>query len=178
MANLDGGENCEVSWTLPDHPTIDVTTSDDGEGGGGGVTAAVYDVIEDTQDDRDGITIQYTDDRDDSFIPFPNVSGDVSGTYVTDINRPYSSNSLSVNFSDGTGKTVYLPTAISAISRAKSWFEHEDVLSARFTNGTTTQVDLGITLSGTTTSYNSSPLTEFKFVSKRDSNVVVDIRDY
>jgi hypothetical protein len=32
-------------------------------------------VIEDTQDDKDGITIQYTDDREDSFIPFPSLSG-------------------------------------------------------------------------------------------------------
>lgn len=121
MANLEGGENCDVSWTLPDHPTIDVATSDDGESGGGGVTAAVYDVIEDTQDDKSGITIQYTDDREDSFIPFPNVSSDVSGTYVTDLKRNYYSNNLTVDFSDGTSKNVSLPTAISAISREKSW---------------------------------------------------------
>lgn len=82
MANLEGGENCDVSWTLPDHPTIDVATSDDGESGGG---------------------------------------GDVSGTYVTDLNRNYYSNNLSVDFSDGTNKIVSLPTAISAISREKSW---------------------------------------------------------
>ena len=35
--NLTGGENCEVSWPLPDHPTIDVTVDDDESGGGGGV---------------------------------------------------------------------------------------------------------------------------------------------
>lgn len=52
------------------------------------------------------------------------------------------------------------------------------MLSARFTNGTTSQADLGITLSGTTSYYNSSPLTEFKFNAKRDSNVVIDVRGY
>lgn len=31
-------------------------------------------MIEDTQDDKDGITIQYTDDREDSFIPWPTLS--------------------------------------------------------------------------------------------------------
>lgn len=178
MANLEGGENCDVSWTLPDHPTIDVNVDD--TNGGGGITNAVYDVIEDSQEvggvTKDGITIQYTDDREDSFIPFPNVSSDVSG--VVDVKRDYYSNSLTVDFSDGTNKTVSLPTAISAISRGKSWAQHEDVLSARFTNGTTSQADLGITLSGTTSYYNSSPLTEFKFNAKRDSNVVIDVRGY
>lgn len=82
MANLEGGENCDVSWTLPDHPTIDVNVDDDGEGGGG---------------------------------------GDISGTYVSDINRNYYSNTLSVAFSDGTNKNVTLPTAVSAISRDKGW---------------------------------------------------------
>ena len=178
VANLQGGQNCEVSWTLPDHPTIDVNVGDEGEGGGGGITNAVYDVTQETRDEKDGLLITYTDDREESFIPFPNVSSDVSGTYVTDLNRYYYSNNLTVNFSDGTSKNVSLPTAISAVSRGKSWFEHEDVLSARFTNGTTSHVQLGITLSGTTPNYNSSPLTEFKFNAKRDSNVVIDVRGY
>lgn len=178
VANLQGGQNCEVSWTLPDHPTIDVNVGDEGEGGGGGITNAVYDVTQETRDEKDGLLITYTDDREESFIPFPNVSSDVSGTYVTDLNRYYYSNNLTVNFSDGTSKNVSLPTAISAVSRGKSWAQHEDVLSARFTNGTTSQVDLGITLSGTTPNYNSSPLTEFKFNAKRDSNVVIDVRGY
>lgn len=178
VANLQGGENCEVSWTLPDHPTIDVNIDDEGDGGGsgGGITSAVYDVIEDTKEvggvTKDGITIKYTDDREESFIPFSNVSS------VVDVNRNYYSNELTVDFSDGTNKTVSLPTTISAVSRGKSWAQHEDVLSARFTNGTTSQVDLGITLSGTTSYYNSSPLTEFKFNAKNDSNVVIDVRGY
>ena len=36
IANLKGGQNCEVNWDMPDHPTIDVTTHEDEVGGGGG----------------------------------------------------------------------------------------------------------------------------------------------
>ena len=38
IANLKGGENCEVTWTTDDHPTIDCTAveGDDPVGGGGG----------------------------------------------------------------------------------------------------------------------------------------------
>lgn len=74
MANLDGGENCEVSWTLPDHPTIDVTMSEDG-GYDGNITA-VYDVLSAVdENDISGLTIQYVDGREEKFIPFPALSG-------------------------------------------------------------------------------------------------------
>lgn len=78
IANLDGGENCEVNWTTDDHPTIDCTSDpskdEDGDGDYIGMSA-VYDVIPDTQDDVDGITIQYADGREDTFIPFSSLSG-------------------------------------------------------------------------------------------------------
>lgn len=45
VSNLEGGENCEVTWPLPDHPRIDVTADgngnpggDDGGGGSGEIT--------------------------------------------------------------------------------------------------------------------------------------------
>lgn len=32
--NLSGGQNCEVSWPLPDHPTIDVNATEPENGAG------------------------------------------------------------------------------------------------------------------------------------------------
>ena len=77
VANLDGGENCKVSWPTDDHPTIDCTAKE-GEGGGSfeGSVDAVYDVLSAVdENDVSGLTIQYTDDREDKFIPFPSLSG-------------------------------------------------------------------------------------------------------
>lgn len=35
--NLEGGKNCEVDWTIPDHPVINVDIPEtEGSGGGGG----------------------------------------------------------------------------------------------------------------------------------------------
>lgn len=46
IANLSGGQNAEVKWELPDHPTIDVTVSDEGgEGGGGDTSEAVVSMV-------------------------------------------------------------------------------------------------------------------------------------
>lgn len=80
IANLKGGENCEVTWPTDDHPTIDCTAQE-GEGGGGGGggdvdISAVYDVLSAVdENDVSGLTIQYVDDREDKFIPFPSLSG-------------------------------------------------------------------------------------------------------
>ena len=41
----------------------------------------MYDVIEDTKDGGEGITIQYTDDREDSFIPLSFVEDVSQVTY-------------------------------------------------------------------------------------------------
>ena len=75
--NLEGGKNCTVDWTTPDHPIINVELDEDEEGGGGsGSVDAVYDVLSAVdENDLSGITIQYTDDRGDKFIPFPSLSG-------------------------------------------------------------------------------------------------------
>ena len=79
IANLKGGENCEVTWPTDDHPTIDCTAQE-GEGGdsggGGGDISAVYDVLSAVdENDVSGLTIQYVDDREEKFIPFPALSG-------------------------------------------------------------------------------------------------------
>lgn len=65
IANLKGGENCEVTWPTDDTPTIDCTANDDEGSGGGGEygVAAVYDVQETTYDDARALEITYTDDR-------------------------------------------------------------------------------------------------------------------
>lgn len=36
IANLKGGENCEVTWPTDDTPTIDCSSGEGGEGDGGG----------------------------------------------------------------------------------------------------------------------------------------------
>lgn len=43
--NLEGGKNCTVDWTLPDHPVINVELPESETGGGGGI--GVYDVVDD-----------------------------------------------------------------------------------------------------------------------------------
>lgn len=80
IANLEGGQNCEVQWTLPDHPTIDVTGSNEDGSGGGGYTAAVYDVTE-TQNEEGNreLQIEYTDGRANTYIPLN--SSALSGVY-------------------------------------------------------------------------------------------------
>lgn len=87
IANLDGGENCEVTWPTDDHPTIDVSIDDSTSDSGGGIEAAVYDVVEGTQEDVDGISVQYTDDRVDTFIPFPDLSAVYDVTADTQDNK-------------------------------------------------------------------------------------------
>lgn len=70
--NLEGGKNCTVDWTTPDHPIINVELDDDEEGGGGsgGEVSAVKDVVASTSGSQSGIEIQYVDARPESFIPF------------------------------------------------------------------------------------------------------------
>ena len=99
----------------------------------------------------------------------------MSGTYVTNVKGNQYSQRLSIDFSDGTNSTVYLPNAITAISREKGWVSYDDVLSARLVNGGTQTAYLGITLSGTD-NYGSNQATEFAFVCKRDSNVQIHMR--
>ena len=77
IANLTGGQNCDVNWTVDDQPTIDFTGEEgDGEGGGGSPDiSAVYDVVPSTSGSQSGIGIQYVDARTDTFIPFTGGSG-------------------------------------------------------------------------------------------------------
>lgn len=167
IANLKGGENCEVSWPTDDTPTIDCTaTEGSGDSGGSGNTVeAVYDVIEDTQDDKDGITIQYTDDRADSFIPFPSLSG--GGGNVDDVSIiPHSgtqiNDKLKVEYADGTDKEENIPfdPAVAQISRqwVKSQYFHDrEVLSCVMNRGGGSfQVPFDIRLSGASGTYGMS----------------------
>ena len=75
IANLTGGQNCEVNWTVDDQPTIDCTANGgDGSGGGSG-GGGVYDVFPSTSDGVDGIGVDYIRAKPDSFIPFPSMAG-------------------------------------------------------------------------------------------------------
>lgn len=175
VANLKGGENCDVTWPTDDTPTIDCTVGDNESSGGGGITEAVYDVIADTQDDKDGITISYTDDREDKFIPFLSSGGGLSAA-VTDVGiqnraQPNQYDKLSVLYSDGHSKSVNLPmdNAVKDITRSRGYYG--DVLSVTYTRSTSTKsIDLGITLSSN--NYNSSGSgTTWLLKSASDSNV-------
>ena len=83
---LEGGQGVELDKSIDGAWQINADQNTGG-GGSGNAGEAVYDVIEDTQDDKDGITIQYTDDREDSFIPWPTLSGGVKlpGPFEMDI---------------------------------------------------------------------------------------------
>lgn len=80
--NLEGGKNCSVDWTIPDHPVInvDIPESDEGGGGGGADVSAVYDVVPSTSGSQSGIGIQYVDARTESFIPFTGAGVSFIGT--------------------------------------------------------------------------------------------------
>lgn len=80
IANLKGGENCEVNWDMPDHPTIDVTTHEDEVGGGGGGGGELSDVcVTDINVSRynDYLSVDYTD-GDYKTIPIPNIISSMS----------------------------------------------------------------------------------------------------
>ena len=65
--NLEGGKNCSVDWTIPDHPVINVELDDDG--GGSPDVSAVKDVVPSTSGSQSGIEVQYVDARTETFIP-------------------------------------------------------------------------------------------------------------
>lgn len=83
--NLEGGKNCTVDWTIPDHPIINVEVPES-EGGSGGTAdvSAVYDVVASTSGSESGIEIQYVDDRAETFIAFPSGAGGSVTFYGTD----------------------------------------------------------------------------------------------
>ena len=114
--NLKGGKNCTVDWTIDDHPVINVDIPDNvGEGGGGGgYGKVVEDVTEDTQDNKDGLKIWYTDSTD-SFIPFPGSS--TSALAVTDVDI-VNGKDIYVTYSNGNHNTRYMPNALSSLSRS------------------------------------------------------------
>lgn len=142
---LKGGQGVELDKSMDGAWQINADQSTDGGGGGGGgITEAVYDVIADTQDDKDGITVQYTDDRDDSFIPFPELSG---AGKVDDVSIvPHSPSNiedrLSILYADGTDKTENIPfePAIDNIQRGfyNDGARDREVLSCHFNRGTST----------------------------------------
>ena len=71
--NIEGGKNCKVDWTIPDHPVINVDIPE--SEGGEGLVSAVYDVVASTSGSQSGIGISYVDDRAETFIPFPRGAG-------------------------------------------------------------------------------------------------------
>ena len=83
--NLEGGKNCNIDWTVPDKPVINVDVSEQPDI----VISAVFDVL--SSECSNGISVEYVDNRETKFIPFDvsavydvisAVSGDLSGITV------------------------------------------------------------------------------------------------
>lgn len=80
--NLKGGKNCEVDWTIPDHPVInvDVPETESGGGGGGG-GGNVEDVSSETYQGGESIKVEYADGSADGHIPLSFVKDVSPETY-------------------------------------------------------------------------------------------------
>jgi len=96
IANLEGGQNCEVQWTLPDHPTIDVTaTEGDGSGGGGEMPNAVVSMTAGSNNSQASL-----DETNQDYLTY-----ETAGGYSTTIPLPYINavHDLSVHTESHTG---------------------------------------------------------------------------
>lgn len=105
--NLEGGKNCEVDWTIPDHPIINVEIPESDESGGTPDISAVYDVTETTSGSSSGITIEYVDARADKFIAFPQAS-EVSAVYDVVAATSGSQSGISIQYVDARA-TTFIP---------------------------------------------------------------------
>lgn len=162
---LEGGQGIELDKTIDGAWQINADQSTDGgNGGGGDYGKVVEDVTEDTQGDKDGLKIWYTDGND-SFIPFPSLSG--GGGNVDDVSIiPHSgtqiNDKLKVEYADGTDKEENIPfdPAVAQISRQwvdSQYFHDREVLSCVMNRGGGSfQVPFDIRLSGPDGSYNDA----------------------
>lgn len=85
IANLKGGENCDVTWPTDDHPTIDCTAKEGegGSGGSGGSGGRVDDVTSETYQGGDSIKVTYADGSPDGHIPLSFVEDVSKTTYLS-----------------------------------------------------------------------------------------------
>lgn len=178
IANLDGGENCEVTWPTDDHPTIDVSIDDSTSDSGGGIEAAVYDIVKDMQNDVEGLSIIYTDDRADNFIPLSSGgiialtadSNNVSAQFDA-ANQDY----LTYTSCDGTTVDVPLPyvNGVANLSVLSSNQDNDRQLSWTYTRSTLSAepIDLGVEFTDDSQTSSTGLHTEFVLKSADDSNV-------
>ena len=88
IANLKGGENCDVSWPTDDHPTIDCTAKEGeggegGEGGGGGNVDDVSIVPREDDETNDKIKVDYADGTSkEEDIPFDPAIDNISRQWI------------------------------------------------------------------------------------------------
>ena len=144
IANLKGGENCEVSWTLPDHPTIDVTVSDEGgEGGGGDTSDAVVSMVAGSY----------------------NISAAIDSS-----NQDY----LTYTKGDGTSTTIGLPyiNAVADLSVNTDYYD-DRTLNWTYTRNSTQggPIDLGVKFTDTSGQNTTDVHSKFTLKSAQDSNV-------
>lgn len=106
---IDGGQGIELDKTIDGAWQINADQSTDGGSGGGGgdYGKVVEDVTEDTQDDKDGLKIWYTDGND-TFIPFPSLSGGGGEVQFTgtDASSTILSSSFTLSKEDNTNITI------------------------------------------------------------------------
>lgn len=103
--NLEGGKNCTVDWTIPDHPIINVEATEGGGsgGGGGGGGGNVEDVSSETYQGGESLKIEYADGSADKHIPLSFVDDVSMDTYQ-------SQDALKIEYSSGAAdKYITLP---------------------------------------------------------------------
>ena len=110
LNGLRGGQGVAIdksvdgAWMIMLHETPSLS----GEEQSGGVSEAVYDVVAGRKWNRDGLSVQYTDDRAEKFIPFDTAVSD-----ITRISSNYNGDKLSVDFTDGSSKQVDMYITLS-----------------------------------------------------------------
>lgn len=114
--NLEGGKNCTVDWTTPDHPIINVDIPESDSGGGGGGSGGGVDGVEDVTWDstNEQLKVSYTDPtKNDSYIDIPikfNGTDSSSGSNKEWTFSSESDSNVTVKIAGGypTGLRIYL----------------------------------------------------------------------
>lgn len=139
--NLEGGKNCKVDWSIPDHPVINVDIPDEGSGGdGGGGGGNVEDVTSETYQGGESIDVKYADGSPDGHIPLSFVKDVSSETYQ---GNP----SLKVDYSDGSQSAhIQLPSGGNVQFTGTTGTTNQD---NSFTFSSAANANVTVTCSGT-----------------------------
>ena len=127
--NLSGGKNCEVDWTIPDHPVInvDIPETESGGGGGGGGGGNVEDVSSETYQGGESFKVEYADGSADGHIPLSFVKDVSSETYQ-------GGPAIKVDYSNGD-QSAHIPLPSSSGGNV------DNVTSETYNNGESIKVE-------------------------------------